>query len=87
MANVGSYLLSFQDRYKDIDVTTAPARVLKLLGRTPVPFSELLSRSGFPEPFLRAVVEELREKELVAGNDNGLVPTPLGYRAQLVVSS
>jgi hypothetical protein len=86
---VGSYVLEFGDRSdkSDVDRQTASAQLLKLLARQPMSFMSLISISGFPEPLLRECLRDLRQRELVEGNDEQWRLTPLGYKAEMVVAA
>jgi hypothetical protein len=90
MSSVGSYVLSINERATgaEIDVKTACARVLKLLGSKSVTsFSALLSATGFSENLLREALGRLRRDELVMGPDEQLMLTDLGYKAHLIVAT
>jgi hypothetical protein len=90
MSSVGSYVLSINERAggEEIDVKTASARVLKLLGSQPVTsYGALLSATGFSESLLREALNRLRRDELVTGTDDRLALTGLGYKAHLIVAT
>jgi hypothetical protein len=89
-SSVGSYVLSINERAggAEIDVKTACARVLKLLGsQSETSFGTLLSATGFPESLLREAVSQLQSDELVEVKDQRLKLTELGYKAHLIVAT
>jgi hypothetical protein len=89
-SNVGSYVLSTSERAVsgDVDLQTACAKVLKILGaQKAMSLGALLSLTGFSVSLLRDVVAKLRKDELVAGSDDRLVLTDLGYKAHLIVAT
>jgi hypothetical protein len=90
MSSVGSYVLSINERAggADIDIKTACARVLKLLGaQSETTFGALLSLTGFPEGLLRDAVNRLERDELVQVQNGKLALTELGYKAHLIVAT
>jgi hypothetical protein len=90
MASVGSYVLSLNERAggAEIDLKTACARLLKLLGSQPVTsFGALLSATGFPVALLRGAVDQLKKDDLVTGPDDQLKLTDLGYKAHFIVAT
>jgi hypothetical protein len=90
MSSVGSYVLSINERTggEEIDIKTACARVLKLLGSKSVSsYGALLSATGFSESLLREALTRLRRDELVTGTDDMLALTDLGYKAHLIVAT
>jgi hypothetical protein len=90
MSSVGSYVLSINERAggAEIDVKTACARVLKLLGlKSETTFGALLSITGFPESLLREAISRLQHDELVEVKDDRLTLTELGYKAHLIVAT
>jgi hypothetical protein len=90
MASVGSYVLSLNERAggAEIDLKTACARLLKLLGSQPATsFGALLSATGFPVPLLRGAVDQLKKDDLVTGSDDQLKLTDLGYKAHFIVAT
>jgi len=89
-SNVGSYVLSTNERAVpgDVDVQTACARILKVLGaQKGMSFLALLSVTGFSEGLLREAVSRLKTEELVAGSDERFELTELGYKAHLIVAT
>jgi predicted transcriptional regulator len=89
MGAVGSYVLSIQEKNagREIDLETASARILKLLGARPLSLGDLLSSTGFPEPVAIEAIGYLRSRELVTEQDGRLTLTPLGYKAHLIVAA
>ena len=88
MASVGSYILSTRDRRGgEPDPKAAPAQCLKLFGPQPLSFGDLLSQTGWPEDFLRAVITDLKSRNLIEGTDDKLSLTDLGLKAQFIVAA
>lgn len=90
MATVGSYVLSINERSGSgsVDIKTACAHVLKLLGgQQGMSFAALLSATGFPEELLREAVRQLQQEELVTGSDERWILTELGYQAHFIVAT
>lgn len=88
MATVGAYILSTRDRKGgEPDPKTAPAQALKLVGAQPLSFAGLLSRTGWQEDFLRTVVADLRQRQMIAGTNDMLSLTDLGLKARFIVAA
>jgi hypothetical protein len=90
MSSVGSYVLSINERASgdDIDIKTASARVLKLLGSPSMAsFGALLSATGLSENLLLEVIERLQKDGLVSNTGGSVVLTDLGYKAHLIVAT
>jgi len=89
MASIGSYILSTRQRNKEEpDPQLAAGQVLKLLGQQqPRSIVDLVSVTGWPQDYVKMVVNELRQRELVAGSDEALELTPRGFQAQFIVAT
>jgi predicted transcriptional regulator len=91
MGNVGSYVLSLQDRTDghDVDLQTASTQVLKFLGREKRAQSmgALLAGTGLSEFQLHAAIESLAKDGLVSSENENFSLTDLGYKAHLIVAT
>jgi hypothetical protein len=47
----------------------------------------LLGQTGWPEDFLRTVVTDLKNRNLIEGTDDKLSLTDLGLKAQFIVAA
>lgn len=85
---VGAYLNSRSESAggENVDLNTISALLLKALGRQAMSLDSLRSVMLLPDPVLREAIEELRRGGLIQGDEQRLELTPLGKRAQYVVS-
>jgi hypothetical protein len=88
-STIGSYVLSLKEKSASAaaDTQLASARVLKVFGSSTCSFGQLISKTGLPEDLLRSIIEDLRQRQLIEGEDEKLSLTPLGYKAQLIVAT
>lgn len=89
MASIGSYILSTRQRTKgEPDPQLAAGQVLKLIGRQQrLSIVDLVSLTGWPQDYVKMVVNDLRQREMVAGSDEALELTGSGFKAQFIVAT
>jgi hypothetical protein len=89
MASIGSYILSTQQRTKEEpDPQLAAGQILKLIGqKQPRPLMDLVSVTSWSHDYVKTIVDQLRQQELVTGNDEALELTNSGFKAQFIVAA